>query len=134
VRPTARSINGDGIVAEVDKTRQLLLYTRDGRVEWVFNTSTGSGERYISQGRWAIATTPEGKWPFAYAVNGEDDGPLGELWRPRYFVDGYAIHGSPSVPGYPASHGCGRVANPVIDFIWDTGMLPLHTSFVWIYS
>ncbi len=134
VRPTARSVNGDGIVAEVDKTRQLLLYTRDGRVEWVFNTSTGSGERYFSQGRAAIAVTPEGKWPIAYAVNGLDISPLGELWRPRYFVDGYAIHGSPSVPGFPASHGCVRVANPVIDFIWDQNMLPRVTSSVWVYS
>jgi len=134
VRPAARSQNGDGIVAEVDKTRQLLLYTRDGRVEWVFNTSTGSGEQYFSQGRTAIAITPEGKWPIAYSVNGLDISPLGELWRPRYFVDGYAIHGSPSVPGFPASHGCVRVANPVIDFIWDNNMLPRATSFVFVYS
>ena len=26
-----------------------------------------------------------------------------------YFVGGYAIHGNPSVPSFPASHGCVRV-------------------------
>jgi len=26
-----------------------------------------------------------------------------------YFTGGYAIHGTPSVPPYPASHGCVRI-------------------------
>ena len=29
-----------------------------------------------------------------------------------YFIRGYAIHGYPSVPNYPASHGCLRVPIP----------------------
>jgi lipoprotein-anchoring transpeptidase ErfK/SrfK len=28
-----------------------------------------------------------------------------------YFTGGYAVHGYPSVPNYPASHGCIRVPN-----------------------
>ena len=31
------------------------------------------------------------------------------LWYPLYFLRGFAIHGYPSVPAYPASHGCVRV-------------------------
>ena len=31
------------------------------------------------------------------------------LWYPMYFLRGFAIHGYPSVPAYPASHGCVRV-------------------------
>jgi lipoprotein-anchoring transpeptidase ErfK/SrfK len=31
------------------------------------------------------------------------------LWYPMYFLGGFAIHGYPSVPAYPASHGCVRV-------------------------
>ncbi|MFP5299042.1 MAG: L,D-transpeptidase family protein, partial [Actinomycetota bacterium] len=34
---------------------------------------------------------------------------LGTLYDPSYFVGGYAFHGSPSVPTYPASHGCIRL-------------------------
>jgi lipoprotein-anchoring transpeptidase ErfK/SrfK len=30
----------------------------------------------------------------------------------NYFIRGYAIHGYPSVPNYPASHGCIRIPNP----------------------
>lgn len=41
--------------------------------------------------------------------------PLGEGGAPMphcmYFKGGYAIHGSPKVPGYNASHGCVRVFN-----------------------
>ena len=31
------------------------------------------------------------------------------LWYPLYFKGGFAIHGYPSVPAYPASHGCVRI-------------------------
>jgi lipoprotein-anchoring transpeptidase ErfK/SrfK len=31
------------------------------------------------------------------------------LWYPSYFLRGFAIHGYPEVPAYPASHGCVRV-------------------------
>jgi lipoprotein-anchoring transpeptidase ErfK/SrfK len=47
-------------------------------------------------------------------VVGYDPSPLGVLLDPMYFVAGYAIHGNPSVPPYPASHGCIRVPNFVI--------------------
>ena len=30
----------------------------------------------------------------------------------NYFIGGYAIHGYPSVPPFPASHGCLRVPIP----------------------
>ena len=31
------------------------------------------------------------------------------LWYPSYFLRGFAIHGYPEVPAYPASHGCVRI-------------------------
>jgi lipoprotein-anchoring transpeptidase ErfK/SrfK len=31
------------------------------------------------------------------------------LYYPAYFLRGFAIHGYPDVPTYPASHGCVRV-------------------------
>ena len=42
-------------------------------------------------------------------MNGFDPSPLGTLYDPMYFTGGYAIHGNPSVPPFPASHGCVRV-------------------------
>jgi lipoprotein-anchoring transpeptidase ErfK/SrfK len=34
---------------------------------------------------------------------------MGLLYYPNYIYGGVAIHGSPSVPATPASHGCIRI-------------------------
>lgn len=122
-RPSSRA-GGDGV--EVDKGRQLLLIVRGGRVQTILNTSTGSGQEYISSyGTKAIATTPSGSYHVYYTVNGMDHGKLGDLWRPRFFNGGIAVHGASYVPGYPASHGCARVSNPAIDMIWANDIMPM---------
>ena len=122
VRPQSRT-GGTGI--EIDKARQLLLVVRGGRVAMILNTSTGSGERYTSQGSTRIATTPAGAFSTFRSVNHLDKGPLGDLWRPRYFNGGIAVHGAGNVPGYPASHGCARVSNPAMDMIWANNIMPI---------
>jgi lipoprotein-anchoring transpeptidase ErfK/SrfK len=65
-------------------------------------------------------------------VNALDKGPLGDLWRPKYFNGGIALHGAEAVPAYPASHGCARISNPAINWVWDTGQAPMGTK-VWVY-
>ena len=47
----------------------------------------------------------------------------------RYFTEAYAIHGSNSVPTYPASHGCVRVPNWEGDRLvnWLYIGIPVHT-------
>jgi peptidoglycan hydrolase-like protein with peptidoglycan-binding domain len=122
VRPSSR-IGGTGI--EVDKARQLLLVVRGGAVTMILNTSTGSGQPYTSGGVEYTATTPVGTYTTFRAVDHLDKGPLGDLWRPRYFNGGIAVHGAASVPGYPASHGCARVTNAAMDMIWATNTMPI---------
>jgi lipoprotein-anchoring transpeptidase ErfK/SrfK len=132
VLPHPRSTTG--YVAEVDKTHQVLMLVSNGRVVRVFNTSTGSGARYrTSDGGTAVAVTPEGSFHVERQINGTRISDLGELFRPKYFTGGYAIHGSPSIPPYPASHGCVRVSNGAINYLWDSGTLPLGTP-VLVYS
>lgn len=123
------SFQGDGVV--IDLSRQLLKVVRGGRVALVLNTSTGNGETYVSGGETRIARTPTGTFTVSRVVDGPDDGPLGALWRPRYFYGGYAVHGSPSIPPYPASHGCARVSNAAMDMIWARGLMPIG-SRVWV--
>jgi len=122
VRPVSR-IGGTGI--EIDKARQLLLVVRGGAVTMILNTSTGSGQAYVSNGVQYTATTPVGTYSTFRAVDHLDKGPLGDLWRPRYFNGGIAVHGAGSVPGYPASHGCARVTNAAMDMIWASGTMPI---------
>jgi hypothetical protein len=90
-RPRAR-YGGDHI--EVDKTRQVLFLVRHGRVVLVAPVSTG-----------ATGNTPIGRFRVYRKVVGWD----WVLWYPLYFLRGFAIHGYPDVPAYPASHGCVRI-------------------------
>lgn len=122
VVPSSR-IGGTGI--EIDKARQLLLVVRGGVVTHIINTSTGSGETYTSYGQQRVATTPVGTYSTFRTVDRLDKGPLGDLWRPRYFNGGIAVHGSGSIPGYPASHGCARVSNGAMNMIWAANLMPV---------
>ena len=79
---------------EVDKTRQVLYLVRDGRVALVVHVSTG-----------ATGNTPIGTFHVYRKVPGFD----WVLYYPMYFLRGFAIHGYPEVPAYPASHGCVRI-------------------------
>ena len=130
--PAAPGPNTSPLI-EVDKAKQLLFVIRNGVVQLVFNTSTGSGNYYTYGGQRYLATTPEGHFTFERQINGQRVSNLGELWRPKYFVGGYAIHGSPSIPPYPASHGCVRLSNAAIDFIWAAGLAPLGSA-IWVHS
>jgi len=112
-RLSAHSITESGL--EVDLTRQLLLVVIEGRMQWVFDTSTG-----LRPG-----TTPLGDFTVLRQVDGYDRGPLGVLYRPKYFVGGVAVHGYPSVPPHPASHGCVRVTNAAMDWLWANDAMPI---------
>jgi len=85
---------------EVDKPQQVLFVVRDSRVALIVPVSTAG-----LPGRF----TPVGRFSIIRKVDGFDPSPLGTLFDPMYFTGGYAIHGNPSVPPYPASHGCVRV-------------------------
>jgi peptidoglycan hydrolase-like protein with peptidoglycan-binding domain len=122
VRPQSRT-GGTGV--EIDLQRQLLLVVRGGSVTTILNTSTGNGAMFESYGQQVRAVTPAGSYSVFRTVNGNDEGPLGDLWRPRYFNGGIAVHGAASVPGYPASHGCARVSNPAMDMIWARNLMPV---------
>jgi lipoprotein-anchoring transpeptidase ErfK/SrfK len=126
----ARSTSGHWL--EIDKARQLLLIVTNGKVGAILNTSTGSGQAYQEGGQTYTALTPSGQFTISRQVDRLDPGPLGDLWRPKYFNGGIAVHGAPVVPAYPASHGCTRVSNPAIDWIWSTGQAPIGTR-VWVY-
>ena len=132
VRPTARSKAGSGYLVEIDLTKQLLMFVKGGQVIATLNTSTGSNQHYVYKGDTFLADTPTGHFKVGRQIDGVRHGPLGDLYRPKYFNGGIAVHGSPSIPPYPASHGCSRVSNAAINWIWSTNKLPLKTP-VWVY-
>lgn len=119
-RPRGRTRSGT--VMEIDLSKQIIIFVVAGRAKWVFNTSTGtSGWR-----------TPRGRFTIFRQINGMRHAPLGQLWRPKYFNGGIAIHGSPSIPGHAASHGCARMTNAGINYVWSANLAPIGHR-VWVY-
>jgi lipoprotein-anchoring transpeptidase ErfK/SrfK len=130
-----------GTLVEIDKNKQLLYFVNEGVTTWILNVSTGSeiaydepdkntpGERQVGD---SVTRTglfdvyrerPEGWW----------EGDLGEIYRPKYFSGGIAVHGSNNIPNYPASHGCVRVSVPAMDWIWAVNAMPMNIP-VWVHG
>ncbi|GAA3947820.1 hypothetical protein Aau02nite_49800 [Amorphoplanes auranticolor] len=130
VRPEAKS--NKGRVIEINLKRQLLMLVDDGTVSHIFNTSTGSMERYEQNGAMFLADTPSGKFRVSRQIDGWRHAPLGLLWRPKYFNGGIAVHGANSVPPYPASHGCARLSIAAMNWLWNNDKIPIDTR-VWVY-
>lgn len=124
-RPRARTARGH--VVEVNKQTQTLLVVDSGAVKRILNTSTGSNQRYLQGGTWHTASTPSGSFRVFRQVNAWDRGPLGSLYRPKYFNGGIAVHGFTSVPSIPASHGCARVSLAAMDLLWGAGGMSVGT-------
>ena len=89
-----------GTHLEIDKTRQILMVVRDGKVLGTLHVSTG-----------ATGNTPEGTYGI-YQRGGS------YLYRFMAFVGNFGIHGYVPVPPYPASHGCVREPMWAADWTW----------------
>ena len=95
---------------EVDIARQILLVVRDHEVTGVVPVSTG-----------ALGNTPLGKWN----VRRKDPwtttwlGPAILYRTMTFYENSVAVHGFPSVPPYPASHGCVRVPMWAADWLYN---------------
>lgn len=95
---------------EVDVERQVLLLMDDsGAVIKVLPVSTGSNKQYREKTMSGLAYTPRGRFRIESKIAGWRKSPLGLLYYPNYFSGGLAIHGNPSVPQTPQSHGCIRI-------------------------
>jgi peptidoglycan hydrolase-like protein with peptidoglycan-binding domain len=111
---------------EVDLDRQvLLLADDDGATIRILPVSTGSGRRYNENGIRGLAYTPRGRFRIYGKINGWRKSNLGLLYYPNYFSNGLAIHGNPSVPTLPQSHGCIRI--PMFASRRMSELLPVET-------
>jgi len=85
---------------EADLTHQVIaLIGANGVVQRIYAISSGKPSTPTVLGRFAVYEQTPG-------VNSEG------MVDSNYFYTGYAIHGYPEVPDYPASHGCLRVWIP----------------------
>jgi uncharacterized protein (DUF305 family)/peptidoglycan hydrolase-like protein with peptidoglycan-binding domain len=110
---------------EIDLTRQLLFLYQDDQLFKILPVSTGSGERFCDEGNCRLAVTPPGTFEVTRRISGWRNSDLGRLYNPLYFNGGIAIHGYPTVPIQPASHGCVRI--PMSSAIWFPDEVPNGT-------
>ena len=93
---------------EINKTKQILMVVRRGAVESIIPISSG-----------ATGNTPVGAFRILWKAPATSTW-LGSaiLYRTMTFHGNFAIHGYPSVPVYPASHGCVRVPMWLADWLY----------------
>ena len=84
--------------AEFDWSRQVLVLANNGRPQIIVHTSSGK------------PSTPTVMGHFRFYRKSPGTNSHGMFYS-SYFHGGYAVHGYPSVPTYPASHGCIRIPN-----------------------
>jgi hypothetical protein len=100
---------GKGRRVEVDLTKQVLFLIEGKRVVRFVDVSTGGGLQSYADGSQHIASTPTGDFHVFQYIPGWYESSVGPMYESNFFATHIAIHGSGSVPPYPASHGCVRV-------------------------
>ena len=118
--PAPLMADGGGSRVEVDLKRQVLFLYQGGSLVRILSVSTGNEKRYCVDGDCATAVTPGGSFRVGRKIRGVRTSRLGTLYNPLYFNGGIAIHGAPSVPAYPASHGCVRIPMATSAWFHDT--------------
>jgi lipoprotein-anchoring transpeptidase ErfK/SrfK len=116
---------GGATRVEVDIARQVLFLYRGNQLDKIVAISTGHGKHYCENGECGTAVTPGGSFRVSRRIPGWHTSPLGKLFNPMFFNGGIAIHGAPSVPAYPASHGCVRI--PMTTAGWFYATVPNGT-------
>jgi hypothetical protein len=124
-RPRSRQA---GFHVEADLTLQVVYLVEDGRIREILDASSGSGQNYTVRGDVRVAVTPLGGFRIQRKIDAWRKSDLGLLYRPAYFTGGYALHGAPSVPAFPASHGCIRITTVAMDRLFDR--LPVGTPML----
>src|SRR3954447_3050497 len=92
---------------EADLSRQVIALIRDGKAERIYPVSSGKPSTPTIRGHFRVYLKAPG-------TNAKG------MFMSSYFIRGFAIHGYPSVPVFPASHGCLRapMAEAVPIFNW----------------
>ena len=90
----ARARSTSGTLIEIDKTRQILMVVHERRRALHVQRLDRFGSPVRPRRQGYSAHTPEGMFSIIRQVDGPDHGPLGTLWRPKYFTwSGIAVHG-----------------------------------------
>jgi hypothetical protein len=122
-------LNAEYAHVEIDISRQVLFVVdASGSITHIVPVCTGNEKFYMDRGQIHKAVTPKGKFKVLRKISGWRRSTLGLLYYPSYIHAGIAIHGSPAMPVYPASHGCIRI--PMFAAKELSEMLPIGTEVI----
>jgi N-acetylmuramoyl-L-alanine amidase len=114
IRATTRlpkAKTGRGVT--VDRTCQTVYYRQDGRWRKVLTASTGKSGTLPKVGDYKVQRRRAG-WHTSSLYPASSP----NMYNTLYFSGAIAIHGSKSVPAYPASAGCVRVTPKGADYLF----------------
>lgn len=126
--------NGRSTYLLANETCQTMVYARGGVYVKVFRISTGKAGYNSPNGNYWLGATYPG-WSCStlfpescylhsaganawYNTKGVKYSKYGNMYNKRSFSGSYMLHGSGSVPTYPASHGCIRVSVANSDWLY----------------
>lgn len=120
--------DGSGTYLVADKTCQVMIYVEGGRYAKVMAISTGKSGSDTRVGSFPLGGTQRGwhcsgSYPETCATQTAGRftpmSDFGNMYNIRHVYGGVYVHGSTSVPPYPASHGCIRVTTADSDWMFD---------------
>jgi lipoprotein-anchoring transpeptidase ErfK/SrfK len=118
---------------EVNQSIQVLILYRDNKPHLILHISSGGRYYYCNQGSCGYAITPDGKYTALSYLQGDIKVPLGYMENPVFFIGrAYAIHGGDAVPWYPASHGCVRLYDDVVN--WFHTQVQIGVTRIYIFG
>jgi hypothetical protein len=105
-----------GFYLEADLTKQVLVAFRGTKVDRILDTSSAQQGIVVLDGQQYRSRTPTGSFAVQRMLDGWRQSRWGQLYRPAYFHEGFAIHGVKDGPKpYPASLGCLNVTMASMD-------------------
>jgi peptidoglycan hydrolase-like protein with peptidoglycan-binding domain len=95
---------------EIHLKSQVALLVQNRKVIRSIHVSTGRPSLPTPTGNFKVYLKQRMSWSVPF-----------QAWLPlaSYFHGGYALHQYPDVPGYPASHGCVRIAEGDATVMWN---------------
>ena len=106
----------------INSAYNTLNFYENGSIVREFNCATGALYTQTPQGKTTVANKIKNRPYYKYKIpGGSPNNPLGKRWIGLFGGQVYAIHGTnaPSSIGSNASHGCIRMHNSDVEWLYD---------------
>jgi len=122
---TPAHFTSTGKVLEIDMARQLVRFVEEGQAVLTLHATTGSNASSTFGQRAVWDRTPRGKFHVRAAGVGWVDDPMGQVYRPHYFLSDLSVHGRSDLASLrgPTTTGGIAVHEKALDLMVSRGYL-----------